>query len=154
MEQPVSNMTNEEVIRRYYSGWEKREWDAIDSVLADGFTFTSPNNDDHINKRTFKEKCWSQTDWINRFELESLIGNDDHSFVKYICHTKNGKWVRNTEYFRFRDGKIEAIEVIWVGNSGFRLQRAVGRAHGIDPCPQMMFGLLRLGLLLKNRVTG
>jgi hypothetical protein len=51
-------MTNEEIIRAYYSGWEKKQWSAVDNLLGDGFTFTSPNDDDHIDKRAFKTKCW------------------------------------------------------------------------------------------------
>ena len=35
-------MTKEEIIRRYYSGWENQDWDAIASVLARGFIFASP----------------------------------------------------------------------------------------------------------------
>ena len=118
-EQKGSNMTKEEIVRNYYSGWENNEWGAIDSLLADGFTFTSPNDDDHIDKRAFKTRCWSQADFIGRFELESVIGKDNEAFVKYLCHTENGKSFRNTEYFRFRDGKVEAIEVYFGGRQTF-----------------------------------
>jgi hypothetical protein len=123
-----SNVTREEVIRNYYSGWEKKEWTAIDRLLADGFTFTSPNGDDHINKRTFKTRCWdSQADLIERFELENVIGKDDEAFVKYLCHTKNGKSFRNVELFRFREAKIEAIECYFGGNLGFPSAASAGQ---------------------------
>jgi hypothetical protein len=84
-------MTKEESIRAYYSGWEKKESGPVDGVLADGFTFTSPNDDDHIDNRAFKTKCWPQADWIERFDLESVIARDNEAFVKYLCWTKNGK---------------------------------------------------------------
>src|SRR6516164_4200709 len=62
---------NEETIRKYYAAWETRDWHPIDILLADNFTFTSANNDDHSSKRTFKERCWeSQIDFRERFELE------------------------------------------------------------------------------------
>jgi hypothetical protein len=35
-------MTKEEIIRAYYSGWEKKQRSAVESMLADGFAFTSP----------------------------------------------------------------------------------------------------------------
>ena len=112
-------MTNEEIVRNYYSGLEKKVWRAIDRLLADGFTFTSPNNDDHINKQSFKTRCWPQVDYLERFDLESIIGKDHEAFVKYLCRTKNGKSFRNTEYFRFKGGKVAAIEVYFGGNLGF-----------------------------------
>jgi len=28
----------------------------------------------------------------------------------YVCHTKNGKTLRNVEYLRLTDDKVEAIE--------------------------------------------
>jgi len=114
-----SKFTNEEIIRNYYSGWEKKEWGAIDRVLADDFTFTSPNDDDHINKTAFKSRCWSQADYIERFDLESVIGKDNEAFVRYLCRTKNGKSFRNTEYFKFRGGMVEAIEVYFGGHQSF-----------------------------------
>lgn len=119
-------MTREQVIRSYYSGWEKKDWSAIDSLLADGFTFTSPNHDDHLDKRTFKTRCWSQADFIQHFEFESLISKDDDAFVKYLCHTKNSKSFRNTEYFRFKAGRIEAIEVYFGGDLGFPSAASLG----------------------------
>ena len=61
----------EETIRKYYAAWEQRDWHPIDILLADNFTFSSANNDDHISKSTFKARCWqSQIDFIERFELE------------------------------------------------------------------------------------
>ena len=33
--------TNEETIRKYYAGWEKKDWGLVDALLADNFTFTS-----------------------------------------------------------------------------------------------------------------
>jgi hypothetical protein len=80
-------MTNEEIIRNYYSGFETNDWNSVEKLLADGFTFTSPNDDDHIDKRIFKEKCWPQANWIERFELECVIGEGNNAFVKYLCRT-------------------------------------------------------------------
>jgi len=111
---------NEETIREYYAAWEKRDWQPIDTLLADNFTFTSANNDDHISKSTFKARCWeSQIDFIERFELERVIGNGNEAFVMYVCRTKNGKTLRNVEYMRLRDAKVEAIECYFGAPSSF-----------------------------------
>ena len=111
---------NETVIRKWYAGWEKRDWAPLDAMLADDFTFSSANNDDHISKNVFKTRCWEPNiDFINRFDLEQVIGNGDECFVKYLCHTKNGKSFRNVEFFRFKNKKIESIECYFGEMSSF-----------------------------------
>src|SRR5450432_2201979 len=64
------NLTSEEVVRKWYAAWEKRDWGPVDSLLADDFTFTSAAGDDHISKSTFKTRCWeTQIDFIRHFDL-------------------------------------------------------------------------------------
>jgi ketosteroid isomerase-like protein len=110
---------SEETIRQYYAAWEKKDWRPFDILLAEDFTFTSAS-DDHINKSTFKARCWgSQIDFIERFELERVIGNGNNAFVMYVCRTKNGKTFRNVEYFLLRNDKVESIECYFGGPSSF-----------------------------------
>jgi ketosteroid isomerase-like protein len=119
---------NEAAIRKYYAAWERKDWRPIDILLADDFTFTSANNDDHINKGAFKARCWeTQIDFIERFELEHVIGNGNEAFVMYVCRTKNGKTFRNVEYFRLRDAKVEAIECYFGEKSSFPSAVSVGQ---------------------------
>jgi ketosteroid isomerase-like protein len=102
---------SEATIRKYYAAWETKDWHPLDLLIADDFTFTSPNNDDHINKSVFKTRCWqSQVDLIQHFDLLRVFGSGDEALVLYVCHVTNGKTFRNVEYLRSRDGKIEAIE--------------------------------------------
>jgi hypothetical protein len=111
---------NETIIRKWYAGWETRNWDHLDAMLADDFTFSSANNDDHISKSAFKTRCWEPNiDFIKRFDLEEVIGNGDECFVKYLCHTKNGKSFRNVEFFRLSNNKIESIECYFGEMSSF-----------------------------------
>jgi SnoaL-like domain len=118
-EKEASNTAREDIIRKYYSGWEKKEWSTIDSVLADSFTFTSPNDDDHIDKRAFKARCWGQAKYIERFDLESVLGSDNEAFVKYLCRTTQGTRFRNIDYFRLAGGRIGTIEVYFGGRLGY-----------------------------------
>src|ERR1700751_1649459 len=105
------DLTNEEIIRKWYAAWEKKDLDTFNMLLADNFTFTSAAGDDHISKSAFKTQCWdTQVNFIDRFDLERVFGSGNEAFVKYLCHTKNGKSFRNVEYFRLRDGKVETIE--------------------------------------------
>jgi ketosteroid isomerase-like protein len=114
------NLANEEVVRKWYAGWEKRDWGPLDTLLADDFTFSSAAGDDHISKSAFKKQCWeTQIDFIKHFDLERVSTGADDAFVKYLCHTKDGKSFRNVEYLRIRDGKLQSIECYFGAQSSF-----------------------------------
>jgi len=122
------NSANEEILRKWYAAWEKKDWGPLDSLLADDFTFTSANNDDHISKSTFKTRCWeSQIDFIAHFDLERVTTGADDAFVKYLCHTKIGKSFRNVEYLRIKNGKLESIECYFGEQSSFPSAVSTGK---------------------------
>ncbi|MBB6108640.1 SnoaL-like domain-containing protein [Mucilaginibacter lappiensis] len=112
-------MKNEKVIRDYFNGWQRKKWESVESILTDKFTFTSPNDDDHININNYKEKCWPESDKIDKYNLEKIIEVGNEAFVRYQCWTTDGKSFRNTEYFRLSNGKIEEIEVFFGAGQGF-----------------------------------
>jgi SnoaL-like domain len=110
----------EETIRNYYAAWEQTDWRPFDVLLADKFTFTSAAGDDHLSKSTFKAKCWgTQKDFIERFDLQRVFGSGNEAFVMYVCHTKNGQTLRNVEYLRLTNDKVEAIECYFGEQSSF-----------------------------------
>ena len=111
---------SDETIRKWYAAWAKKDWRPVDILLADDFTFTSAAGDDHIGKSAFKAQCWeSQIDFIDRFDLQRVFGSGNEAFVMYVCRTKNGKTLRNVEYFRLNDDKVEAIECYFGAQSSF-----------------------------------
>jgi len=111
---------NEEVVRKWYAAWEKKDWGPVDRLLADNFTFTSAAGDDHISKSTFKTRCWeTQIDFIRHFNLERITTGANDAFVKYLCHTKDGKSFRNVEYLRIMNGQVESIECYFGEQSSF-----------------------------------
>jgi ketosteroid isomerase-like protein len=112
--------TNQEIVRKWYAAWEKTDWAPLDGLMADDFTFTSPNGDDHIDKSKYKARCWaSQNGLIERFDLEEVAEHDDVAFVRSLCHTKSGKAFRNVEMFRFKNEKVESIECYFGDAAGF-----------------------------------
>ncbi len=114
------SLTNEEVVRKWYAAWEKKDWGPVDSLLADNFAFTSAAGDDHISKSTFKTRCWeTQIDFIAHFDLERISPGADDAFVKYLCHTKDGKSFRNVEYLRIKNGQLQSIECYFGAQSSF-----------------------------------
>lgn len=114
------NSANEELIRKWYGAWVDKDLATFNSLLADDFTFSSAAGDDHISKSTFKTQCWdTQINFIGAFDLERVSTGADDAFVKYLCHTKNGKSFRNVEYLRIKDGKLESIECYFGAQSSF-----------------------------------
>ena len=114
------NSTNEEIVRKWYAAWEKKDLDTFTSLLADNFTFTSAAGDDHISKSAFKTQCWdTQVNFIEHFDLERISTGAQDAFVKYLCHVKNGKTFRNVEYLRIKNGKLESIECYFGAQSSF-----------------------------------
>src|SRR3984957_19774991 len=114
--------TAEEIVRKWYKTWEveKKDWGPFDVLLADNFTFSSAAGDDHISKSAFKTNCWdTQINFIGQFDLERVVASGNKAFAEYLCYTKTGKSFRNVEYFRLKDGKVEAIECYFGGKDTF-----------------------------------
>ena len=114
--QETTNSLHEKIIRDYFAGWVKKDWQAVASHLAEGFTFTSAAPDDHITIEKFKEKCWVQADHIERFEFPRIVTNGNEAFAIVHVITKENKIIRNVEYFHFENGKIKSIEVFFGGS--------------------------------------
>jgi ketosteroid isomerase-like protein len=116
----VLNPKTNETIRKWYAAWGQKDWHPVDSLLAEDFTFTSAAGDDHISKSTFKARCWeTQINFIAGFDLLRMYGSGNEAMVMYACRTTNGKTIRNVEYLRVKDGKVEAIECYFGAQSSF-----------------------------------
>ena len=114
------NLTNEEIVRKWYAAWGNKDLGTFNMLLADNFTFSSAAGDDHIGKSAFKTQCWdTQVDFIGEFDLERITTGAEDAFVKYLCHTKIGKSFRNVEYLRIKNGKLESIECYFGAQSSF-----------------------------------
>jgi hypothetical protein len=103
------NDPNVKAIMAYYTAFEKKDWNMIQGVLADGFTFSSPL-DDHISVANFKERCWPNCNNIKSFNVDKFVINGDNAFVITNGYTNNGKLFRNCDCFKLKDGKIVAYE--------------------------------------------
>ena len=100
---------NGKIIMAYYTAFEQKDWNSMQRVLADGFTFSSPL-DNHISEAAFKERCWPNCYNIKRFEVDKFVINGDEAFVVTNGYTKGGKLFRNGEYFKIKNGKIREYE--------------------------------------------
>ena len=115
-----SSTATEEIIRKWYKAWVEKDEGQFEALMAENFTFSSAAGDDHIGKSSFKAQCWdTQVDFIGHFDLERVTTGAEDAFVKYLCHTKNGKSFRNVEYLRIKNGQLESIECYFGAQSSF-----------------------------------
>ena len=118
----LGGMTNERR-RSSVSGTprgKRRIWARSITCSADKLHPTSAAGDDHISKSTFKARCWeTQVDFIGHFDLARITTGAEDAFVKYLCHTKDGKSFRNVEYLRIKNGKLQSIECYFGEQSSF-----------------------------------
>jgi ketosteroid isomerase-like protein len=101
-----SKQSNEKIVRAVYTAYEKKDWNMLKSLFADGFTFTSPM-DDHIDLKEYKVRCWPNSANIKSFHIDKLVVDGDDAFVLYRGWTMDGREMENTEYFKLKNGKIK-----------------------------------------------
>ena len=99
-----------DTIRAIFAAYLSGNRKLVEDALSDDFRFTSPY-DDNIDKVTYFERCWKNSDWIERHELERIFAEGDEAFVTYLCVAKGGKHFRNTEFFAFDGDKVKRIDV-------------------------------------------
>lgn len=116
----VSKAQNgEKIIRDYFLGYEKKDWNKVASQLTDDFTFTSPNHDDHISVATYKERCWGTSQFFKKIKFSKIIVQGNCAFATYNITTTDDKLIRNTEYYTFSNGKIKSIECFFGPGAGY-----------------------------------
>jgi len=115
----AKSQSAEKVIKTYFSGYEKKDWDIIASQLAEGFTFTSPNGDDHLTLARYKERCWPTNKFFKSIEFSKIVTDGNTAFAIYDITTTDNKLVHNVEYYTFSNGKIKSIECFFGAGIGF-----------------------------------
>ena len=100
------------LIRQYFSAYETKDRQALESLLNDNFTFGSPH-DPHIDRLTYFERCWPNSRNTDAFHIEKLFEKGDEAFVLYECKPKSGAPFSNTEYFRLEGGKVSEVRVFY-----------------------------------------
>ena len=99
-----------EIIRAIFAAYLSNDRKVVENALTDDFRFTSPY-DDEIDRATYFERCWRNSDWIERHELEKIFVEGDEAFVTYKCMAKGGRNFRNTEFFTFEGDRVKRIDV-------------------------------------------
>ena len=106
----MSDRNKAGIIRAIFAAYLANDRKAVEGALTEDFRFTSPY-DDAIDKATYFARCWRDTGWIERHELEKIFVEGDEAYVTYRCVAKDGKSFRNTEFFSFAGDKVSRIDV-------------------------------------------
>lgn len=116
----AQNTAKEKAAMAYYAGFENKDWNTVSAQFADGFTFTSPNNDDHISIEKFKEKCFSTAKYVKKVSFIKMAEKDDYLMLQVQINTVDDNIVRNVDVFSFDNaGKIKSIEVFFGAGAKF-----------------------------------
>ena len=105
-----SKSAESDVVRKIFAAYESKDRKSIEDLLTDDFTFSSPL-DDHIDRATYFERCWPNSEKIKAFTIEKFFRQGDEVFVRYVSELYNGALLRNTEFFRVKGGKIAEVDV-------------------------------------------
>jgi ketosteroid isomerase-like protein len=103
-------MTRTDVARQCYRAYETRDRALLESLLAEDFVFSSPR-DDFIDRNTYFERCWPNSDNIRKFTFEFIAEQGSEVAVRYLLELTDGSRFRNMETLRFAGDKISAADV-------------------------------------------
>ena len=114
-ESSVADRDAAEIVKRYYRAYVEKDGAAMERLIAEDFHFTSPL-DNRIGRKTYFERCWPNSRWIDGFEFIAVVPSDDRVYVTTVGHSDSGRSFRNTEMLTVRDGKVVEVEVYFGWN--------------------------------------
>jgi ketosteroid isomerase-like protein len=109
-------MPKADVVRALVQSYLDQDATAADQLLADSFTFTSPQ-DDHLDKATFFERCFPANTQLDSHRLVDVVPTEsDDVFIRYEYESlQTGQRHSNVEVHTVRDGKVTEIQVFFGG---------------------------------------
>jgi len=99
-----------QIARECYRAYETGDRRMLEEHLSSDFTFFSPA-DVGIDRATYFERCWPNSQRIEAFEFKRLIEAGDEVVVTYESTKTDGDRFRNTEVLTFEGHKIRRAEV-------------------------------------------
>ncbi len=100
-----------QLARACYDAYESGDRQAVERLLSDDFTFSSPA-DVGIDRETYFERCWPNAGMIESYDFKRLVEiGGDEVLVTYEGTKTDGKRFRNTEVLRFEGDKLREAEV-------------------------------------------
>ena len=91
-----------------YAAYESGDPASSSRLLSDDFTFYSPP-DPGIDRTTYFERCWPNSETIEAVEFVRLIESGDEVIVTYESTKTDGRRFRNTEVHTFSGDQIRKV---------------------------------------------
>ncbi len=104
--------TIETIITKYFDAYKNSDRDALESLVSDDLTFTSPH-DNAINREEYFERCWPMHEHIDNFMVTHIFAKGDEAFVSYLLTLDDGRQFSNTELMTMTDGKINTVHAFF-----------------------------------------
>jgi ketosteroid isomerase-like protein len=127
----VADFDSAEIVKRSYRAYVDKDRSAIEPLIAEDFHFTSPL-DNRIDRKTYFQRCWPNSRWIDGVEFIAVVPSDDRVYVTYVGRSNSGRSFRNTEVLTVRDGKIVEVEVYF----GWNLPHSAPTGGFVKAAPQ------------------
>lgn len=108
--------TNADTVRQVFQAYERKDRQMLEPLLAPEFTFTSPL-DDAIDRETYFERCWPNSEHLDRFDITLLVEQGDEVIVRYVAHSGEGEFT-NMERFVLAGGVVQSVEVFFGTQAG------------------------------------
>ena len=113
------------VVSDCYGAYEPGDRGIVEQHLTEDFIFSAPP-DVGIDRDTYFERCWPNSETIEAFEFKRLFEANDEVIVTYESTKTDGQRFRNTEIFGFDGDKISRQEVYF----GWNIERSLSSCDG------------------------
>jgi ketosteroid isomerase-like protein len=107
---PASGRSKSDVIRMCFAAYKAKDRKVVEDLLTEDFRFTSPY-DDEIDRATYFERCWPNSDQFSDVTVERIVEQGDSAYTTYKVLTNDGREFRNTEFMTFDGGRISHVDV-------------------------------------------
>ena len=104
-----------QLARDLYLAFAKGDREIVESMLGDGFMFSSPD-DVGLDRAGYFDRCWPGSGQRQQFEFVRLVEAGDEVIVTYEMTRADGGKGRNTEILTFNGNQIVGAEVYFGWN--------------------------------------
>jgi ketosteroid isomerase-like protein len=112
---PMTPSDRREIARQSYEAYITGDRQLLEGLLTDEFMFWSPA-DPGIDRATYFERCWPNSENIAGFEFKRLEQFGDEVLVTYEAERTDSSRFRNTEVLGFTGDQIRSAEVYFGWN--------------------------------------
>ncbi len=106
----MTPIDRQQMVRDIYGAYASGDREVVERLIGDPFVFYSPP-DPGIDRDTYFERCWPNSETIESFEFKRIVENGDETIVTYESTKSDGRRFRNTEVLTFDGEQIVKVEV-------------------------------------------